>query len=78
MKSKSAHTSFDEQAQLEIRVFLEAINSYAARFASDPEITFEQHRESLMAMASAPPVGEMPGLPTGNLIHAQAEPSCCS
>jgi len=66
MKSKSLHTSVDEQAQVEIRVFLEAINSYAARFASDPEITFEQHRESLMAMASAPPVGEMQGLSTGN------------
>ena len=66
MKSKSLHTSVDEQAQLEIRVFLEAINSYAARFASDPEITFEQHRESLMAMASAPPAGPMQGLSTGN------------
>lgn len=66
MKSKSLHTSVDEQAQLEIRVFLEAINSYATRFATDPEITFEQHRESLMAMASAPPVRAMQGLPTGN------------
>ena len=66
MKSKSFHTSVDEQAQLEIRVFLEAINSYAARFASDPEITFEQHRESLMAMASAPPMGEMAALSSGN------------
>jgi len=66
MKSKSFHSSVDAQAQLEIRVFLEAINSYAARFASDPEITFEQHRESLMAMAAAPPVGEMQGLSIGN------------
>jgi len=66
MKSKSFHSSVDAQAQLEIRVFLEAINSYAARFASDPEITFEQHRESLMAMAAAPPVGEMHGLSIGN------------
>jgi hypothetical protein len=66
MKSKSLPASVDEQAQVEIRVFLEAINSYAARFASDPEITFEQHRESLMAMASAAPVGEMQDLSAGN------------
>lgn len=66
MKSKSLHSSVDEQAQVEIRVFLAAMNSYAARFASDPEITFEQHRESLMATVSAPPVGEMQGLSTGN------------
>jgi hypothetical protein len=66
MKSKSLHSSVDEQARVEIRVFLEAINSYAARFASEPEITFEQHRESLMAVASAPPGGEIQGLSTGN------------
>lgn len=33
----------NEQARAEIQCFLEALDSYAERFATDPKITFAEH-----------------------------------
>lgn len=43
--------SSNELVKVEMQSFLEALASYPERFATDPRITFEQHRTSL-----APPV----------------------
>ena len=40
--------SGNEQVRAEIELFLEALNSYPERFAANPQITFEEHRASLM------------------------------
>jgi hypothetical protein len=45
--------SGNEQVRVEIETFLTALASYPDRVASDPEVTFEQHRVSLMRPASA-------------------------
>lgn len=37
----------------EIKAFLKALDSYPARFAADPQITFEEHRASLMMLAQS-------------------------
>ena len=43
----------NEQVLQEMRAFLRALESYPDRFASDPTITFEQHRSNLIPAASA-------------------------
>ena len=54
MKAKEPHRhsvsrmSGNEQVRVEIEAFLEALTSYPARFAADPQVTFEEHRASLM------------------------------
>ncbi|HKV81709.1 MAG TPA: hypothetical protein VJP02_26415 [Candidatus Sulfotelmatobacter sp.] len=40
--------SGNEQVLVEMRTFLLALASYADRAASDPKVTFEEHRVSLM------------------------------
>ena len=45
--------SGNEQVRVEIETFLRALASYRDRVASEPEVTFEQHRVSLMRAASA-------------------------
>ena len=40
--------SGNEQVLVEIEAFLLALASYADRVASDPKVTFEEHRVSLM------------------------------
>lgn len=45
--------SGNEQVRVEIETFLTALASYADRVASDPDLTFEQHRASLTRPASA-------------------------
>lgn len=47
--------SGNEQVRAEIKTFLQALNSYPARFAVDPEITFEEHRTSLMLPSRTTP-----------------------
>jgi hypothetical protein len=39
--------SGNEQVRAEIEIFLQALDSYPARFAANPQITFEEHRASL-------------------------------
>ena len=45
--------SGNEKVRLEIETFLRALASYADRVVSEPEVTFEQHRVSLMRPAIA-------------------------
>jgi hypothetical protein len=47
--------SIDEQARIEIKVFLQALESYAARFAMNPEISFDEHHAKLMRLAASRP-----------------------
>jgi len=44
--------SGNEQVRAEIQTFLKALASYADRVASDPKVTFEEHRVSLMVPVS--------------------------
>lgn len=40
--------SGNEQVRVEIETFLRALDSYPARFAANPQVTFEEHHASLM------------------------------
>ncbi len=42
--------SGNEQVRREIQSFLRALHSYPERFARDPDITFEEHRSSLLVV----------------------------
>jgi hypothetical protein len=44
--------SGNEQVLVEIETFLLALASYADRVASEPKVSFEEHRVSLMAPLS--------------------------
>ena len=62
MRDKTSHERFpqgslsaDEQVQLEIQGFLEALQSYPARAAKEPDITFEEHLNALVSAGSAVP-----------------------
>lgn len=61
MKAREPHRqsesrmSGNEQVRAEIEVFLQALSSYPARFAADPQITFEEHRASLMLPSRTTP-----------------------
>lgn len=44
-----------EQVRSEIRSFLEALDSYPARFAEEPAITFEQHLCNLVSRGTREP-----------------------
>jgi hypothetical protein len=44
--------SGNEQVLVEMQAFLLALASYADRVASDPKVTFEEHRVSLMGPVS--------------------------
>jgi len=52
-KTCNAQASNNEQVLQEMQDFLRALESYPARFASDPTITFEQHRSNLIPVARA-------------------------
>jgi len=51
-KTREAQVS-NEQVLEEMQDFLRALESYPARFASDPTITFEQYRSNLIPVAKA-------------------------
>lgn len=42
--------SGNEQVRREIQSFLRALHSYPERFARDPDVTFEEHRSSLLGL----------------------------
>jgi hypothetical protein len=44
--------SGNEQVLVEMQTFLLALASYVDRVASDPKVTFEEHRVSLMGPVS--------------------------
>lgn len=58
MKDRESHEqsenrmSGNDQVRVEIEIFLRALDSYPARFAANPKVTFEEHQASLMAPAS--------------------------
>ncbi len=41
----------NEQVRVEMYTFLQALDSYPTCFATNPEITFDEHCVSLMALA---------------------------
>lgn len=45
--------SGNERVLVEMQTFLLALASYADRVASDPKVTFEEHRVSLMGPISS-------------------------
>lgn len=45
----------NDQVRVEIEIFLQALDSYPARFAANPKVTFEQHQASLMPPGRAAP-----------------------
>jgi len=47
--------SGDELVRVEMESFLRALESYPQRFASDPNITFEEYRSSLENPALSAP-----------------------
>ncbi len=47
VRGSEGEMSADEQVRTEIQSFLRALDSYPDRFAREPEITFEEHRNSL-------------------------------
>lgn len=47
----------NERVLQEMQAFLRALESYPDRFASDPTITFEQHRSNPIPVASAISIG---------------------
>lgn len=57
--------SGNEQVRAEIEAFLQALNSYPERFAADPQITFEEHRASLMLPGRTTPVSGPRNLAAG-------------
>jgi hypothetical protein len=48
---RSQKVSGNEQVRIEIQTFLLALDSYPARFAANPSITFEEHCVSLLELA---------------------------
>ena len=58
MKFKGSRRSLSEMScnelvRVEMQSFLEALASYPERFATDPRISFEQHRSSLAPAVAA-------------------------
>jgi hypothetical protein len=55
VRGSEGEMSADEQVRTEIQSFLRALNSYPDRFAREPEITFEEHRNSLVQTIAVRP-----------------------
>lgn len=54
-RRSEVNMSCNEMVRVEMESFLQALESYPQRFASDPHITFEEYRSSLMSpVLSAP------------------------
>jgi len=51
--------SGNEQVSIEISAYLQALDSYPARFAKNPGITFEEHCSSLVETARAKPASRV-------------------
>jgi len=54
-RHSESRMSGNEQVRAEIEIFLQALDSYPARFAANPQITFEEHRASLMLPSRTTP-----------------------
>jgi hypothetical protein len=56
----------NEQVRAEIETFLRALDSYPARFAANPGMTFEEYRASLEPLARVrPATGQQYEAPEG-------------
>jgi hypothetical protein len=55
LRQSESRMSGNEQVRAEIEIFLQALDSYPARFAANPQITFEEHRASLMLPSRTTP-----------------------
>lgn len=44
------HALANELVRVEMQAFLKALDSYPARFAVEPDVTFEEHRASLIQL----------------------------
>jgi hypothetical protein len=59
MKSKRGqvrlgdHRHGNEQVRREIQSFLRALYSYPERFSKEPDVSFEEHRSSLLVLVSS-------------------------
>lgn len=51
VRIRDCSTTLNEQVRAEIQIFLQALNSYGARVAADPDLSFDQHCRSLMRLA---------------------------
>ena len=49
-----AEVKMQHKAEQEIQNFLKAINSYAERFAQDPDLSFEDHLFTITAQSEQP------------------------
>jgi hypothetical protein len=47
MLVEQSNARLNRQAREEIRKFLQALDSYPSRVSKEPEISFEQHRDSV-------------------------------
>ena len=52
--------SGNEQVRVEMHTFLQALDSYPTCFATNPDITFDEHCVSLMALAQVAPAFSEP------------------
>ena len=55
LKTSENSRSGNERVWVEIYSFLKALDSYPDRFAKDPDITFDEHRRSVMELSHAEP-----------------------
>ena len=53
MRVKENRMYRNEQVRTEIQSFLLALDSYPDRFAKNPDVTFEEHCSTLVAIAEA-------------------------
>jgi hypothetical protein len=54
------YVSGNEQVRVEMHTFLQALDSYPTCFATNPDITFDEHCVSLMALAQVEPAFSEP------------------
>lgn len=54
MTSNLVEVKMQYQAEKEIHNFLKAMNSYPARFAQNPELSFEDHLFTITAQSDQP------------------------
>lgn len=60
-RQSESDMSGNDQVRIEIEIFLQALNSYPARFAANPQMTFDEYRTSLMPLSRAAAASGQPG-----------------
>jgi hypothetical protein len=55
VQPRESFCSGDEQVQVEIQRYLQALASYPDRFAQDPDISFKKHLHSVVAGSQSSP-----------------------